>query len=968
MLPSEGNHSSIKGLKALEKSEVCLKEQKVTGQPIVGEMTPMLRQYYGLKSQCPDAILFFRMGDFYEIFGGDAEIVAPLLDIVLTSRDKGGSDRGMSSDASQPNGNKIPFCGVPHHSARNYWLRLLKRGMKVAIADQVEDPAQAKGLVKRDIVRIYSPGLIDDLEGLDLESPNYLMAIVEQPIPEGNWILVVVDVSTGELRLGSLPNFNDVLDFIKVTSPKEILVRKFFAIEMKSHLSKVYGDLRPLVGELPETILRDEQSQKIIITRIFGSGETSDSLEKSVKGAQGSLAALLVYLENLKVPLTGLMRISPLSEPESMILDDTAIRDLELFETTRRRQTEGSLFRALNQTLTPMGARLLRKSLLQPMLSQNLIEKRLNVVQSLVNLGERGLAEIRLAIKGCPDIERLGIRVANRVASPVDLGRLRQALGQSKGMLESLEPLLQGQPLGDQEAIRSIECDIQSGFEVLELLSNALEDQPGPLGLGRGVFKADYDVDLDKKRHFVFAGEGLILQYQERLKEQTGITSLKIKLQKNYGHLIEITKSHSSKVPSAFIKRQTMVNAERYTTPELQELSENIQNSQEHLVLREREIFEELIVKVTQYVRAIKTSSESLAQIDLLLSFAWQAIKYQYSRPRWTNNGGMVLKGSRHPVVETFVGQHDFFANDIAIEGRVRQLLITGPNMAGKSTLMRQVALTALMAQIGSFVPARSAELPIFDRIFTRVGASDDLVKGQSTFMVEMSEAATILKNASKRSLVILDEVGRGTSTQDGLALAAAILTDLAQRITCIALFATHYHELVAFSAPLRSVQSVQTEVIERGDEIVFSHRLKPGATSSSYGIEVARIAGIPPLVLEHAKKIAGEVHKIDSGIQKSDGDPKKAVELPEVKEVKQSKYGKAVKNNRELLPLEDRGELQLMHHEPTAFETDWIERVKGLNIYRTTPLQALNILAELQASLKPVLRAPPDEVAWSTT
>ncbi len=913
--------------------------------PLEG-LTPMMRQYYGLKSQCQEAILFFRMGDFYEIFGSDAEVVAPLLDIVLTSRDKAPFGKGSGDKSSQEpvqandqgtaNGNKIPFCGVPHHSARNYWLKLLKRGMKVAIADQVEDPATAKGLVKRDIIRVYTPGLIDDLEGLDSGTPNYLMAILQLPGVVDLWTILVVDVSTGELRLGNIKEFKEVLEFIKVTQPKELLVRKFFVPEITAQLKKLYGDIAPVVGDLPEAILRDEQSQKQMIAEVFGSNALSNGpQDQGVEGGSAIVAAVLVHLKGLKVPLTSLMRIGPLSDPETMVLDDIAIRDLELFETTRRRQTEGSFFRTINQTLTPMGTRLFRRNLIRPLLSQTLIESRQNIVEQLVQFGESNLSEFRQALKGCPDLERLSVRVANGLASPMDLGRLSQALQHCKQLFSVLNRLLSTEDCQNQGPIKKMLVELNSGFEVSDLLKGALEDQLGPLGSGKGVFKTGYDVDLDKKRHFVFAGEEVIFQYQERLKEQTGISSLKIKFQKNYGHLIEITKTHSTKVPTSFIKRQTMVNAERYTTPELQELSENIENAQVHFTDRERQLFTMLNQKVAAQLEAIQRSSETLAYFDMLHSFAWQALKFQYSRPRIVKNGGLVLRGSRHPVVETFIGQHDFFANDINIVGDYRQLLITGPNMAGKSTLMRQVALTALMAQVGCFVPAKSAELPIFDRIFTRVGASDDLVKGQSTFMVEMSEAAHILKCATKRSLVILDEVGRGTSTQDGLALAAAILADLSQRIGCMALFATHYRELVDFGHSLPSVQAVQTEVIERGDEIVFTHRLKPGATSSSYGIEVARIAGIPPMVLEQAKKIASESH--------------------EDREKSTSKLSPKIKTNQLPLPLEDRGELELIPYKVTPIENEWIDRIKRLNLYRMTPLQALNLLAELQTSLEVV-------------
>lgn len=906
--------------------ESRIKDEAALGFDDLENMTPMLRQYFNLKQQAPEAVLFFRMGDFYEIFGKDAEEVAPLLEIVLTSRDRTPIDKNLGESKQ---GNKIPFCGVPHHSAKNYWLRLLKKGKKVAIADQVEDANLAKGLVKREITKILSPGIIEDIEGLESDSHNYVVGVSQKPGTDF-WAVAVIELSIGELRCGELENFAEVIQFVRITTPKEILTRKVFRDEIFKSLHPVMGESTPIIGELSEGVLRDQYAQKKFVSEL-----SMDSGNKALEPhSLGLIAAMLNHLDNMKVCTAVFKCIRPLKEPETMNLDETVIRDLEIFETSRRRDTEGALYRVMNSTLSPMGARLLRRSLLEPLINRKKIDDRLNMVALLKGFGEEFLSNLRGKIKGIPDLERVSLRLRSDLIQPADIAKIRMALRKIKEVSSELKA-------------KSLKFEIEScAFEFksdkeLSLLEASLEEQPQALGLGYGVFKAGFDADLDQKKHYALKGEALIQSYQERLREETGISSLKIKPQKNYGLLIEVTKANRQKIPKEFIHRQTMVNSDRFSTPELQDLSEKLDKAQSLCVEREMELYSALLTELRKIIDKLRELAKEVALVDMLVSFAWNALKNRLVAPKWSQRD-LILKGSRHPVVEQSIGEHEFCANDIILTGKFKQILITGPNMAGKSTLMRQVALTALMAQVGSFVPANEALMPVFDRIFTRVGASDDLAKGQSTFMVEMSEAAHILRAGTKNSLVILDEIGRGTSSQDGLALAAAILGDIAKRVQCYTLFATHYHELVDYVKDLDSVIAMQTEVLEHGESILFTHRLKGGATSASYGIEVARIAGIPKHVVQLAKKIA-----IETGFQK----PGVIVD-PQREALDSNKESVGVKKKKEFaFPLEDHGLLTLESQEAQSFFPK-LEKIRKLNLYKTTPIQALNILAELQEAV----------------
>ena len=873
----------------------------------------MLQQYFQLKAQADGAVLFFRMGDFYEIFGTDAEEIAPKMDVVLTSRERGDSER-------------MPFCGVPHHSVKGYLLKLLKQGYKVAIAEQLEDPAQTKGLVERGIVRILTPGCVDELEGLEATATNHVLAVYECPERKA-WAALVIELSTGELRLGPVKPA-DLARLTQVFKPKEIWARAFQHETLRSLIPAASDDFQPLLESLPETPLRDKNLARDILKSSLGY-EVIDHLPcgKTAAGAE-LLASALQRLRNLSATTTHFRTVKPLFDPDHMVLGPTAVRDLELFETALRRQQDGSLARTIDRTLTPMGSRRLRELLAKPLVNRERLNSRLDVVEFLTLLGDDRLAKLRDALRKTADLTRLTTRIMARSAHPAELAMVRQTLTNSHSLASRVREF----PAKDSKAklLRDLARDLDAVAGIAKTLEAALVDQPVATGSGRGVFREGWDAGLDRCNAMAHGGEDQVATYEQKLRGETGIGSLKIKSHKTFGLVIEITRANAGKVPQNFTRRQTMVNCERFSTPELDKLSHDLIAAQDAAISRESELYAGLLETLSTHRDTLYACADAMAEADVWQSFAWLALKENYCRPvtieraSLAKNPRIKLMATRHPVVEKSVGRHGFVANDIEMSGKIRQLLITGPNMAGKSTIMRQTAICAILHQAGCFVPAVSAELPVFDRVFTRVGASDDLSRGLSTFMVEMTEAAEILRESTGDSLVILDEVGRGTSTSDGLAIASAILEEIATTNKSWTLFATHYHELVGASAHLDSVRAVQTEVLQQGSKVNFTHRLIPGASGSSYGIEVARLAGVPDPVLEKAR----------AAIRATVPASPSTVPCPQ-------------------------------SVDPVA-RHPVLDRIEAARINRMTPLQALNLLADLQSELQrgiPVGEGPGLEV-----
>ena len=905
------------------------------------KLTPMLRQYYEIKETVGDAILFFRMGDFFEIFGSDAEEVAPKLDVVLTAREKGDQT-------------KIPFCGVPHHSAKAYWLKLIKLGYKVAICEQLEDASEAKGLVRRGVTRVYTPGSIDELEGLEQDQPNYLLAWMEIPGSDEE-ALAAVDVSTGEFRLGAIGR-GQLLRYVRQFRPSEVLVRRFAMPLIEKSLSLWTHENKLRLDSLPEAPMKDETFQRDILTKVFGGADLSQQPCGVVQAGGALVSALLAYFEGLKASTNQFTRVSPLEESDSFALSETVIRDLEIFETSRRRQAEGSLARIIDRTFSPMGARFFRYSLAHPLVKIEAVTARHQAVEELVNSGEEMLLNLRLELKNTADLARLSTRILSGSASPHELHQVRSALIKANILSPKILEFSQS-----DSSLNRISSDLVAAPDALVVLNDVLLEFPEGLGTGRGVFRPGYDKFLDEKNQLTMNGEERVQAYEDAVRRETGITSLKVKSHKSYGLLFEVTKSNLSRVPSNFIRRQTMTNGERYTTVELKDLDDTLSNASDQAVARESRLYLELLEKLRPFRDGLMKAARAIGELDMLQGFAWLALKENYVRPVLTDRPRrLTLKASRHPVVEKFVGRHDFVANDVFMNEGKSQLLITGPNMAGKSTVMRQTAIAAILCQAGSWVPAREAEMPIFDRIFTRVGASDDLSRGQSTFMVEMSEAAEILRQATSRSLVILDEVGRGTSTSDGLAIAAGILEDLADRVGCFTMFATHYHELVGMMAARKNVIPMQTEVIKKDDGIVFSHRLVSGASASSFGLEVAKLAGVPPHVIEMAKEHLRVAERGELIVPASPDVAQVEAPSPDLSVGERALRDRPAKElsrvQRGLFALSAGIDgVETVLGEGQIDVSRMVSRLESVRIHKTTPLQALNILNELKSMLVPV-------------
>ncbi len=872
----------------------------------MAEMTPMMAQYFEIKKDYPDAILFFRLGDFYEMFFDDAKTASAVLELTLTGRACG-------------NGEKAPMCGVPFHSSEAYIAKLVKNGYKVAICEQVEDPALAKGIVRRDVVRIVTKGSIIENEMLDENKNNYLASIF---VGEGGCGICFVDVSTGTLNLTHIPVSDDlessIINELGVFSPSEIILNnKCAAIRnVASFISKKTD----ASCELPEDSYFDFDDCYGVCCEHFTKEKIRAYGIDSQQEAIISVGSAIKYLKNVqKNDLDNIREINFYSENQFMKIGYSTKRDLEIVETMRSREKKGSLLWVLDSTGTSMGKRLLRSWLEKPLINLAQISRRHNAVDELYNDNMK-LSELSSALKNIFDIERLLTRIVYETATAKDLNSLKQTISALPDIKALLSDCKSAYLVNQFNAIDCLE-------DVYNLIDSAIrEDAPFTLREG-DLIREGFNEELDSLSDIKNNGKKYIAEIEAREKELTGIPKLRIGYNRVFGYYIEVTNSYKELVPETYIRKQTLSNCERYITQELKDLESKVLGAQERIVKLEYEIFCQVRKAVAKEFNRIRLTASAIAVTDVLCSLANAAIKNNYVRPVMVDSTALKITDGRHPVVELMLKDVPFVPNDTNMDCESnRCAIITGPNMAGKSTYMRQVALICLMAQVGSFVPARSAELGIVGSIFTRVGASDDLATGQSTFMVEMSEVSDILRNADRNSLIILDEVGRGTSTFDGMSIARAVLEHIAdkKKIGAKTLFSTHYHELTEIENQLEGIKNYNISVKKRGEDVIFLRRIVRGCADGSYGIEVAKLADLPQSVLSRARKILKylEANRPDaSQLMKS---------LPQKEEKEEAQISLSGKFNSELA-----------------------QKLKEIDVNTLTPIEALTTLHELVAFAK---------------
>ncbi|CAH2031448.1 DNA mismatch repair protein MutS [Trichlorobacter ammonificans] len=861
--------------------------------------TPMMKQYLEIKSRHPDSILFFRMGDFYEMFLEDALLASKLLDITLTSRNKGGAD-------------EIPFCGVPYHSVQPYVARLIEAGHRVAICEQVEDPKQAKGIVKRDVVKVVTPALVTEAESLAPEENSYLLSLC----PSGpRWGAAWLDLSTGEFKVSELESLSATAALAASLAPRELLLPEAVKREPPAELALVMGD-RPR-STVPDWVLDREYAARLVCDRFGVALPEALGLSPAAAALPASGAILHYLQENRHATLPHLRDLTVVSQTDYLALDPVTRRTLELTATMAENKKAGSLLGCLDRTVTAMGARTLKQWIAHPLVRTPEIVRRLDAVEELARAGELR-DELARLLKNIHDLERLNGRIAMAGANGRDL----------RSLLDSLEqiPVIQRLLVDTRsELIRECRDSLDPLDDLRDRIGRAIVPSP-PFSLREGGIIAEgYHAELDELRTISREGKGFIARLEARERERTGIGSLKIRYNRVFGYYIEITKSNLSGVPADYIRRQTVANAERFITEELKNYEEKVLGAEERICDLEYSLFQELREEAAAHGAALSRTAAGLALLDILQGLATVAVERNYCRPTVDDGDRIEIIEGRHPVVEAMNLGERFVPNDTLLDGEAHQILmITGPNMAGKSTYMRQTALIVLMAQIGCFVPATSARIGIADRIFTRVGAGDNLARGQSTFMVEMMETAHILRNATPKSLVVLDEIGRGTSTFDGLSIAWAVAEYLHDTEQCRArtLFATHYHELAELAASRERITNLTVAVREWNDQVIFLRTIVPGAASHSYGIQVARLAGMPADVIERAKEV---LKNLEEG-EFEQGAPR----------IAKSHRKTAIPDSRQFSLFEPQGDLLR-------------ERLKKLNISGMTPLEALNLLDELK-------------------
>ena len=805
------------------------------------ELTPMMKQYYKMKQLHPDCILFFRLGDFYEMFQEDAKLASKELDLTLTTRDRG-----------KPEDQRTPMCGVPYHSADSYIARLISKGYKVAICEQMEDPAAAKGLVERDIIRIVTPGTVIASSMLEEGRNNFICAIYQDAAGVG---LCFCDISTGELSVTSFSGpdaYEHLCNELGRFSPREAMLSDG-AYRDDALLDFLTNRLDCRCEKGGEDRFEPSAAQALVEQQ-FTSG--LDQLPQEDGHALQAAGGLLSYLyETQKTDLSHITALTWFSSGQFMELDLTARRNLELTETLRSKEKKGSLLWVLDKTRTAMGRRLIRAWMERPLLSPAAIRRRLGAVEELV-ADPIGREELTATLREITDLERLIGRIVYGTAGGRDLAALAAGLGRLPQLRELLIP-------HTGALLTSLADALDDLPDLRKLIGAAIVDDP-PFSVREGGFiRAGYDAEVDRLRDILTNGKDLVAAVEAREKEKTGIKSLKVGFNKVFGYYIEVSKSYYDQVPQDYIRKQTLTNCERFITQELKDLEHEILSAQDRVTALEYQLFCELRRKAAARVGEIQRSAAAVAQVDVLCSFAAVAAEQGYCKPEVDLSDAIEISEGRHPVVEKMLKNALFVPNDTRMDGHDNTVaIITGPNMAGKSTYMRQVALIVLMAQMGSFVPARSARIGIVDRVFTRIGASDDLAAGQSTFMVEMTEVAELLKNATSKSLLILDEIGRGTSTYDGMSIARSVLEYCAdkKRLGAKTLFATHYHEITALEGVIPGVKNYSIAAKKKGDDILFLRKIVRGGADQSYGIEVAKLAGVPDKVISRARQILKEL------------------------------------------------------------------------------------------------------------
>lgn len=877
----------------------------------MGELTPMMQHYIDTKNEYKDCIIFYRLGDFYEMFYEDAKVVSKELEIALTAKSCGLEE-------------KAPMCGVPYHSAEGYLTKLVKKGYKVAICEQVEDPKEAKGMVKREVVRIVTPGTNIDSNSLDETKNNYIMSIVNM---DNQFGLSACDVTTGDFFVTEVDEKRSLIDEINKFSPSELVCNEAFLL-CNDEIENIKYNFNTSVSALNNHYYEEHSSTEVLKEHFKVENIGALGLKDFEVGSVSAGGLLSYLIETQKSSLKQLNNIKTYVCGNYMLLDASTRRNLELTETLRDKEKKGSLLWVLDKTRTAMGARTLRQMVEQPLVNPRDINNRLDVIEELCN-DVYNREEIREYLGAVYDLERLITRVSYETANPRDLIALKNTIG----TIPHIKSLIKDYK---SELFVTMNKEIDELRDIYTLIDETIDEDEPPISIkDGGIIKSGYNKDVDRFRVAKTQGKQWIASLQEKEREKTGIKNLKIKNNNVFGYFIDVTNSYLDMVPDYYIRKQTLTNSERFFTTELKDMENTIINSHDKLVSLEHEIYKNVINTINNNIVRIQSSAKILAYIDVFTSLSHISEKNHYVRPNLNSKGVIEIKAGRHPVVEKMMKDSIFVDNDTYLDLKNNRVsIITGPNMAGKSTYMRQVALITLMAQIGCFVPADYANISIVDRIFTRVGASDDLASGQSTFMVEMNEVANILRNATSSSLLILDEIGRGTSTFDGLSIAWAVVEHIAnpKLIGAKTLFATHYHELTELEGKINGVNNYCIAVKENGDDIVFIRKIVPGGADKSYGIQVAKLAGVPESVINRAKEIINELIENDiADIAKSITVKTKAPKAPKLDDV-------------------DMSQMSIFD---TIKDEDIIRELREVDVNNLTPVEAMNKLNELSNKVR---------------